>query len=467
MLKRLILAVLMWACVSGVAEARERLFGYCMKGGYQVTTQGLKSTEFFQRTFRSCTVRVYDAGTTALVASIYSDNLTPASTPLSNPFTSASDGYWEFYAPAGRYDVQFTDTATSTQYTWGDLLACDPLGPNADTVCTYAPPSAFTHQLLSDTHTDTVPYSPPEIGDFARGNLYQMWQRIGVAQVGQILALIDVGGGQPYPEWVWPSTLDTCTSIQVNGVESGCEHEINFIPGTNISSITATDDSSNDRTDVTINALASGGANPALHRWSLVIASGVSTGATVTYLGDVPYGTVGTSFNATATSPPYVLSTATGPGNPQAVLFGRHLFYPGKSTYVNFKLRLQSLIVERSFIMLNDTPVTAYVNDTDILPHVGFRYSTNAGDTNFQCLSADGATQEISDSGVPADLSWHLFEFYDKGTYWDYYIDQVKVCSHSTFIPSGVTLKPYLSTQSLDFDDKGWDVAWWYGEIDY
>jgi hypothetical protein len=192
MLKRLTLVLLVYLCVSTAAEARERYFNYCQRGGQKVVTQGLQSAGTYQRTFQSCMLHVYLAGTTTL-ATLYSDNLTPASTPLANPFTAASDGFFFFYAAAGRYDVQetFLDGTVSPpvtiQLTWGDVLLCDPIGPNADSTCTLPPPEA-------------------------------------------------------------------CTSVQVSGVEAGCEHEINFIPGTNITSITAVDNPGNTSNDVTINA---------------------------------------------------------------------------------------------------------------------------------------------------------------------------------------------------------------------
>jgi hypothetical protein len=57
-------------------------------------------------------VTVYRAGTTNL-ATLYSDN---GLTPKSNPFTTALDGIYDFYAPDGLYDIKLSKTGYSSVY---------------------------------------------------------------------------------------------------------------------------------------------------------------------------------------------------------------------------------------------------------------------------------------------------------------------------------------------------------------
>jgi hypothetical protein len=71
----------------------------------------------------SATIDVFYAGT-VVHASIFSDNLVPP-TARANPFTADADGYFYFYAPDGRYDVQLSGGVAltgliTTPYTWGD-----------------------------------------------------------------------------------------------------------------------------------------------------------------------------------------------------------------------------------------------------------------------------------------------------------------------------------------------------------
>jgi len=112
--------------------ARQAAHGYCEQGGHTVTTQGLSSTNDVQESYASCTVTVYNAGTSTL-STIYSDN---SGTVKGNPFTSDSDGWWSFYANNGRYDVHFSGSSITVPYTQDDYLLCDPDDANGSFSCT-------------------------------------------------------------------------------------------------------------------------------------------------------------------------------------------------------------------------------------------------------------------------------------------------------------------------------------------
>ena len=92
------------------SQTYEALQGYCERGGETVTTDGRTSTTKVQRSYPSCTITVYDSGTTNL-ATIASDN---AGTPKANPFTADVDGYWKFYVQDGRYDVKLSGSGLTT-----------------------------------------------------------------------------------------------------------------------------------------------------------------------------------------------------------------------------------------------------------------------------------------------------------------------------------------------------------------
>lgn len=114
-MKRILFTILLlslWAGVS-LAQTRERLSGWCEQGAWQVTTDGRQSTTRVQRSYSSCTVTVYDAGTTNL-ADIASDY---GGTPKSNPFTASSTGFWDFFGVEGRYDVRLSGSGISSPFT--------------------------------------------------------------------------------------------------------------------------------------------------------------------------------------------------------------------------------------------------------------------------------------------------------------------------------------------------------------
>ena len=123
--------------------ANTRIWGYAQRGGNTVTTQGLISTTKVEQSFPTCTITVFDAGTTNL-STIYSDSI---GTPKSNPFLAAIDGLWFFYVPMGNsYDVRFSGTGFST-FTLSDLIAPGTTGGGG-----FTPPvtTPSTGQILSN-----------------------------------------------------------------------------------------------------------------------------------------------------------------------------------------------------------------------------------------------------------------------------------------------------------------------------
>lgn len=123
-----LLPILLLVCLAPVAKANQRAFGWCQLGGQQVNTIGILSTNFFLQTYKSCTITVYTSGTLTL-ATIFSDN---SNTPLANPFTASSTGFWFFYAnstaPNNRYDVSQTGGGINGTITYADIELTDLAG---------------------------------------------------------------------------------------------------------------------------------------------------------------------------------------------------------------------------------------------------------------------------------------------------------------------------------------------------
>lgn len=125
--KFLFLFILFFSPLIANAQTREAIQGYCERGGEVVVTDSRSSTTKVQRTFASCTVTVYVAGTTT-PANLATDT---SGTPKSNPFTADTDGYWKFYVPAGRYDVRMSGSGITTPFTrsgyWVSLGGASPV----------------------------------------------------------------------------------------------------------------------------------------------------------------------------------------------------------------------------------------------------------------------------------------------------------------------------------------------------
>lgn len=100
-----------------VRAAQEKLQGWCQYGGQTVTVSSVSSSDTWQASYPSCTVTVYDTGTTDL-ATIYSDE---GITPKANPFTADTTGYWFAYAADADYDVKFSGGGIPTPFTQTDF----------------------------------------------------------------------------------------------------------------------------------------------------------------------------------------------------------------------------------------------------------------------------------------------------------------------------------------------------------
>ena len=120
MIRRLLILLLL----SAPAFANQAAQGWCQLGGQHVSLSGLTSSNFVQQSYPVCTVTVRLVSNGAL-ATIYSDN---ASTPLANPFSATSTGFWEFYASNNRYNVSLTGGGISGTILVPDVLLNDPAG---------------------------------------------------------------------------------------------------------------------------------------------------------------------------------------------------------------------------------------------------------------------------------------------------------------------------------------------------
>lgn len=135
--------------------------GWCEQGGQVVITGGVASTTKVQRSYPPCTVTVYVNGSGGVKATIYSSRTGVAQ---SNPFTSGANGFWQFYANNGRYDVQLSGGGLPIPTTIGDVLLFD---PQISTLVT-----TNTPQTITAIKTFTVPqiFNGGTSGEVTLGN---------------------------------------------------------------------------------------------------------------------------------------------------------------------------------------------------------------------------------------------------------------------------------------------------------
>jgi hypothetical protein len=260
-MKRRILALAIFVCLLTTLPsfARERAWGFCAQGGLRAYVNNsptadpspLFTPSYWNRSYPACTVTVYLTGTTTL-ATLYSDD---ASTPLANPFTASSNGYWRYYADKGRYDTRFSNAGIVTPFTVADIQLCD---VSAEVCSLGGGGGTGTHDLLSATHPDTVPYTPPVAGDIVVAlPSTALWSHISGNTANSTLCLQETGDGASVTAVGWGSCGGgggSALGFEHNGTNVASEPNVNF-DDSGVSGLVpvifgVTDDGANSRADI-------------------------------------------------------------------------------------------------------------------------------------------------------------------------------------------------------------------------
>ena len=144
----LLLTLLLCLPTLSLSQSKTKLQGWCEDGGRTVTIIGITSSTKVQQSFPSCTVTVYDAGTTNL-STIYSNS---GGSAKANPFTAASTGQWFFYAtPGTTFDVKFSSGGISTPFTLSDVFS--PITSSSSSVTDFVISNSLTQGPASERYT--------------------------------------------------------------------------------------------------------------------------------------------------------------------------------------------------------------------------------------------------------------------------------------------------------------------------
>lgn len=141
----------------------------------------------------------------------------------------------------------------------------------------------------------------------------------------------------------------------------------------------------------------------------------------------------------------YATSTTAGTtagfglnGTSNALAFGNY-------RRLRFKLSLDQTATCRLWFGWGSTTGATFGiwgKDTLTTPFVGFRYSTNAGDTKYQCVTNTGAAQTtVAESTAShVDTNIHVFDIVYDGTQGKFYIDRTLVGTINTNLPATTTV---------------------------
>ena len=181
--------------------------------------------------------------------------------------------------------------------------------------------------------------------------------------------------------------------------------------------------------------------------------SGTTTSGSVGQLGWLLAGT-GSSQASESGSPGIIrLDTTTSSGTHSRVSFhNTSSFNPGDPHVLTWRIRLNT----------NDANTTARFGSTNSVtanpPVHGVHFEKLDADTDWFCVTRSSSVQTRTDSGIAVNTNMHVFKIIRSATGVDFYIDNVRVASQATNIPTSF-LSPYAgiinsaaASKTLDLD---------------
>lgn len=202
---------------------------------------------------------------------------------------------------------------------------------------------------------------------------------------------------------------------------------------------------------------ASGPPTPPCTRWAIIAYN--SANPAVLGLTQAVSGAGLTEVDATTTETNYAAQSTTGAGNNiQGINWSAgstHAPYRDNISAIAGRIMLPSTANLRVWFGLVDTQYTgpnSMKADAPAQNFMGFRYSTAAGDTNWQCVTQTAAlSQTVTDSGKAVSTAGVTLAMTWDGTTATFYINNVKVGSQTTNIPANNIALNF----SLFVDDVG------------
>ncbi len=138
-----------------------------------------------------------------------------------------------------------------------------------------------------------------------------------------------------------------------------------------------------------------------------------------------------------------------------------------KEPIIKFRARLSSADITNQRVWIGgfaDNAATLAAGDSPTNHQMAYRYSTGASDTHWQCITSDGSTQTVTDSGVTPDVgTWHEFLIQRVASTVYFYIDQSLKCTTTTTLPNNF-LVPTALISTLTGSAKIMDYQYFYGE---
>jgi hypothetical protein len=214
---------------------------------------------------------------------------------------------------------------------------------------------------------------------------------------------------------------------------------------------------------------------PNTKRWAYFVADGTAGLPAVNMIGDKASSTgTGTTSGAAATTTlPTRITLATA-----ATTSGATNFSANAASYVfgrNLRLqtyeRLVTYTAIRLFMGITDSDLHLQTTANPTGNYAIFRADKSVPDTNYQCITKDGTTQNVIDSGVAIDTNFHRFEIIcnDSVPNVKFYIDGNLVATSIVHTPTAAALGFFqiCSNKTSGSVAENQEIAWLYIESDF
>ena len=192
------------------------------------------------------------------------------------------------------------------------------------------------------------------------------------------------------------------------------------------------------------------------------------SGTTFSLLGDIATaGTAGTAVAATTTEPGMLQFATAATTNAVNHVSGNTNYDTDNRIVYQSYVAIGTLTTVRVWLgVSNQTAATMSGNANPAGNYAAFRFDTGAGDANFKCITKDGTTQNIIDSGVaPVAATGDELEIIQTSTEVTFRIDGVRVCQSTSNLPTANRLLRYTNTvTTLANAARNIRVGWIYVE---
>lgn len=158
----------------------------------------------------------------------------------------------------------------------------------------------------------------------------------------------------------------------------------------------------------------------------------------------------------------------TASAGTSGVIYSPVNFRAGKNLYGKQIAALVQTTTTRAWLGFTSAAAATLASlDTSATSQIAaFRFSTGVPDTHWQCVTGNGSSNTVADSGITPDTGQHMFEITVGASNVVFAIDGSTVCTVSATMPTGTLRMLETINNVANAAVMSLDTATWYAEQD-